>query len=45
MSYLGGLWIDHKTKQSVSPDGKRKPLTQSELKEMKRRERIKKRRK
>ena len=39
-SYYGGLKIDHKTKESVSPDGDRKFLTKEELKEMKRREKL-----
>ncbi len=39
-SYYGGLLIDHDTQEAVSPDGKRRPLTEKEKAEMKRREKI-----
>lgn len=31
-SYRGGLMIDHKTNESVDPDGSRKPLTEAQIK-------------
>ncbi len=39
-SYYGGLYIDHITKESISPDNTRKPLTKRELTEMHKREKI-----
>jgi len=39
-TYYGGLQIDHITKESISPDGSRKPLKQKELTEMKKREKV-----